>query len=307
MKISTSLPLNSIDNNSYILTIGNFDGMHLGHQSVVNHVKAVAKEKSALSSVLTFSNHPAGVIYHSRISLLCTIEHKIKLFEKLGIDHLIIIPFTQEIAEQSAKTFLRTVKESLNFDRLILGNDARIGKNKEGNQEAVRTIANELNFQVDYLPDLSLDGVRISSSRIRDYIQSGQFLLAQEMLGRPFSIYAPITAGAGRGSQIGFPTANIAVDNLCLPPLGVYAVTLKYLGKEYFGVANLGQAPTLRSDHKTIFEVHVFNHSSNLYGENVEVIFNEFLRPEQRFSDVEELKEQIRKDILIAKQIHKID
>lgn len=306
MKVITSLPHFPKDSSPCVLTIGNFDGVHLGHQSVLERVKAVARQSSAQTAVLTFSNHPANVIYQSPASLLCTMEHKVQLLDKEGIDLLILIPFTQELAAQSAATFLSTIKQALPFDALILGNDATLGKNREGDRETVQAISKDLNFKVEYLTDCSIGGIRISSSKIRECIRQGNFAQAEHMLGRPFSIYAPITKGAGRGSQIGFPTANIAVNDLCLPPLGVYAVTLKHLGKEYYGVANLGLAPTLRNDHKTIFEVHLFDHTSSLYDEPVEVIFNKYIRPEQRFEGVEQLKEQISKDVQTAKLIHGI-
>lgn len=306
MKILTSLS-DFPKNSPCVLTIGNFDGVHLGHKSVLNRLKAVANNNSAQTAVLTFSNHPAKVICPDiLVPLLCTLEHKIQLLDKEGIDTLILISFTKEFAAQSAVDFLQSIKKAVPFDTLVLGNDATLGKNREGNREIVQTISQDLDFKVEYLGDYSIGGMRISSSKIRECIRQGKLHQAQQMLGRPFSIYAPITKGAGRGSQIGFPTANIAVDELCLPPQGVYAVTLKHFSNEYWGVANLGFAPTLRKDSRTVLEVHLFNHSSNLYGEPVEIIFTKYIRPEQRFDSVEQLKEQIGKDIQTAKRIHGI-
>ncbi|MBA3815219.1 MAG: bifunctional riboflavin kinase/FAD synthetase [Parachlamydiaceae bacterium] len=305
MEILTSLNF-SKSSFPYVLTIGNFDGLHLGHKSVLDRLKIIAKQKSAQTAVLTFSNHPANVINKSPTPLLCTLEHKVQLLEKEDIDLLILIPFSPEVAVQSAATFLAGIKKALPFEVLVLGNDATLGKNKEGNREAVEVISKEQDFEVEYLGDYSIDDMRISSSKIRACIREGNLVQAAQMFGRPYSIYAPITKGAGRGSQIGFPTANIAVNDLCLPPLGVYAVTLKHLDNKYYGVANLGYAPTLRHDLKTIFEVHLFNYNSDLYGEPVEVIFNKYIRPEQRFDGIEQLKEQIGKDIQTAKYIHGI-
>lgn len=306
MKILTSLT-DFPKNAPCVLTIGNFDGVHLGHKSVLNRLKAVAKKNSALTAVLTFSNHPANVISpDSAVPLLCSLEHKIHLLDKEGIDTLILISFTKEFAAQSAVAFLQAIKKAVPFETLILGNDATLGKNREGNREIVQAISKDLDFKVEYLGAYSIGGIRVSSSKIRECIRQGELLKAKQMLGRPFSIYAPITNGAGRGSQIGFPTANIAVNDLCLPPQGVYAVTLKHFSTEYYGVANLGFAPTLRKDTRMVLEVHLFNHSSNLYGEPVEIIFIEYIRPEQRFDSVEQLKEQISKDIQTAKRIQKL-
>lgn len=308
MQILTSLPNFSPNSPSYVLTIGNFDGVHLGHKSVLSQVINRASQTLSLSAALTFSNHPANIIRpESPIPLLCTIEHKIELLKQEAIDLLIFIPFTQDLANQSAETFLSHVKKALPFQTLILGNDATLGKNREGDQKKIEIISKKLDFNIEYLSDYSINGIRVSSSKIREYIAQGNFARAEQMLGRPFSIYAPIAKGAGRGSQIGFPTANIGVDNLCLPPLGVYAVTLKHLEKEFLGVANLGMAPTLRSNHKIILEVHLFDQIFNLYGESVEVFFNKYIRPEKKFDNLELLKAQIQKDIQTAKRIHGVD
>lgn len=307
MKIAFSLPRTPEAGSLLILTIGNFDGVHLGHKAVLSRVKEVAKENKASTAVLTFSNHPSSVLSpNTPVPLLCSLGHKIHLIEKENIDYLFLLPFTREFSELTVDTFLSNVKHSIPFTTLILGSDATLGKNKEGDRERVKLISKSLRFGVEYLPDTSIDGERISSSKIRDLVQQGKLQQAAKFLGRKFSIYGSVIRGTGRGAKIGFPTANIDIKDLCLPPLGVYAVTMTHNGQHYFGVANLGIAPTLRIDSKPVFEVHLFNHTLNLYGESVEVTFDEYIRPEQRFDGIDQLKLQISKDIRSATEINRL-
>jgi riboflavin kinase / FMN adenylyltransferase len=289
------------------LTIGNFDGLHLGHQAVLEHVIQKAKQQQTLTSVLTFSNHPSTILSPMNpIPLLCSTEHKIQLLEQASIDLVILLPFTKEFSEQAPDIFLRKVKQSLPFQTLILGSDAHIGKNREGNQSTLKALAQTLGFTLEYFPDFTKNDRRISSSLIREQIQKGQLKQAEFFLGRPYSIYGSVLTGNGRGASLGFPTANLAVEGLCLPPFGVYAVSLLLNDQTFRGIANLGLAPTVRPEGDPILEVHLFNRQIDLYGKMVDVRFHEFIRPEKRFQDVEDLRKQIAQDILSAKNIHHI-
>lgn len=304
MKIAYSLDEIDKDLSPIALTIGNFDGIHLGHRAVLEHLKQTAKKNKIKSAVLTFSNHPSLILRPTHPTpLLCTIEHKIQLLHDIGIDLIILLPFTKEFSEQSAEVFLHHVLETLPFDILILGSDAHIGKNREGDRSMITKLADTLGFHVEYFPDYTQDGQRISSSLIRDYIQKGQLRQAEKLLGRPYSIYGPILKGDGRGAPLGFPTANLSVSNLCLPPLGVYAVSLSYEKKTLAGVANLGFAPTVRQENDPILEVHLFDQHLNLYGKTVDVKFFDFIRQERRFENLEELRKQIAIDIKNVKAI----
>ena len=285
-----------------ILTIGNFDGVHLGHHALLSHLKKIAKERGALAAALTYSNHPSCVLNPARATpLLCTIPHKIKLLEEEQLAITVLVPFTNEFARQSADTFLRRLKSTVNLDLLILGSDAHIGKDREGDQSTVSKLAQELGFSVEYFSDYLCRGERISSSRIRNELISGQLETASELLGRPYSIYSTVVKGNGKGTTIGFPTANIDVKNLCLPPQGVYVVTLKHDDTLFNGIANLGVAPTLRDSATPVLEVHLFDVQHHLYGETVEVIFHKYLRPERKFDSVTDLSAQIALDIAQAK------
>lgn len=289
----------------FVVTIGNFDGFHLGHQFLIQNLINTARQQQALSIVLTFSNHPSTILRPDHTtSLLCSTDHKIMLLERAGIDLVILLPFTKELSLLSADQFLQKIQKALLFQTLILGSDAHIGKNREGDRSTVTALAKRLGFTVEYFPDCAKDGNRISSSRIRECIQKGDLNQAEALLGRPYSIFGPVLKGNGRGAPLGFPTANLHVDNLCLPPLGVYAVTLISDGKKYPGVANLGLAPTVRHESSPLLEVHLFDTNTNLYNHTVDVQFHKFIRQEKKFEGLETLRNQIADDVLKAKYLH---
>lgn len=287
------------------ITIGNFDGVHRGHKAVLDRLKTLVSNAGGESVVLSFQNHPAEVLRPEVvIPRLCSINHKIKLLEEQGISHLILLTFTQEFAKQSAEAFLRHLQTFCPFDYLILGHDATIGNERKGDRKHIHELSKALNFKVEYLDEQSYQEMLISSSRIRQEIQKGHFEIAERLLGRPYSIYAPLSKGLGLGKQIGFPTLNVDISGLCLPPNGVYAVKLLVKGKLFLGVANLGVAPTVRQDRKLILEVHLFNPPSSIEGWNeVEVVFSGYIRPEKRFENIEMLKAQITQDVKRAQEI----
>jgi riboflavin kinase / FMN adenylyltransferase len=304
MKISHELTEDLFEERPVILTIGNFDGVHVGHQAVLARVKEIAQERNLRTVVITFSNHPSKVLRPEHpVPLLCTLEHKLQLIEKAGIDRLILLSFTKELSEQSPETFLNKIQKTIPFSTLVLGSDATIGKNREGDRSFVTELGDKLGFGVEYLEDFTIDGQRVSSSQIRSSIRHGNFFLAEKLFGRPFSIYGCIIKGKNLGASIGYPTANIDVKELCLPPFGVYAVDLYYQGNKLAGIANLGIAPTVRHENTPILEVHLFNQQAALYGAFVEVLFKHYIRPEKRFESVDQLKEQIARDIQKAKDI----
>lgn len=305
MLVADSLDSLPHSNKPVVLTIGNFDGVHLGHQALLGHLKETAKENQALAVALTYSNHPSSLFNPSHPTpLLCTIPHKIKLLEEAGLSLVILVPFSSEFAEQSAESFLLKLKKAASLKTLILGTDAHIGKNREGDKSTVAKLAESLGFNVEYFSDYLSHGERISSSRIRNEIAAGKLESAAELLGRPFSIFSNVIRGQGKGTAIGFPTANIGVKDLCLPPLGVYVVSVNHRGTLFKGIANLGIAPTMRNEKVPVLEVHLFDHQHHLYGESVEVIFHKFIRPEKRFDSQHALSAQIAMDIVQARMIH---
>lgn len=282
------------------LTIGFFDGVHTGHQKLLSKL-----QKHGTPVVITFENHPAEVLRPESAPLkICSLAHKIKLIEESGVSTLILLTFTRAFSQQTAEDFLRHLSNKIPFETLLLGSDATLGKDKQGDRAHLQQLSRELQFHLECLELYTSDGAKISSSAIRESIKAGELAKAEHLLGRKFSIYAPIHTGAGLGKKIGFPTLNMPVIGLCLPPLGVYAVTLKSGDRVWKGVANLGIAPTVRNDREPTLEVHLFDYDATIHDQDFcEVIFEHYLRPEKKFSGIEELKNQIAQDILKSKEV----
>lgn len=275
------------------LSIGNFDGVHLGHQAVI----ARLKEKAPFSALFTFTNHPDEVLYHKRIVKLTTLPHRLALFEHFGIDIVIILPFTTAFSTQTAEQFLSKIKSALKFDYLILGHDGVIGNDRNTD---LTHICKKLGIDLEYLKPVEVAGMVISSSAIRQHINAGELAEASLLLGRPYSIQATVQQGMGFGRVVGFHTANLAIEDLILPPLGVYVVEVVIGEEKLPAVANLGYAPTLHHNRPPLLEVHLLGGQRDLYGATLDVHFLKYLRPEQKFPTTEALKHQIQQDILAA-------
>ena len=281
------------------LTIGNFDGFHLGHQFVIDTLIREAKKNNALSAVITFDDHPSKVLRpQNKVLHLFTLPQKISLLDQAKVDILIILNFTQEFSQQAPEEFLDSLQNAIPFDTLVLGHDARIGKGREGNHAHIQAFAKH--FNILSLEPYTLDHTIISSSLIRTLIQKGDLLQAAKFLGRPYSLQGTVIKGQGKGRIIGFPTANLAVEGLCLPPYGVYAVEVSCHGSSYKAIANLGIAPTVRQDLTPLLEIHLLGEQIDLYGKDITVRFKAFIRPEKRFASLEALKAQIHSDIQTA-------
>lgn len=287
-----------------VLTIGIFDGVHKGHQAVIRRMHELADPQNLLLAAVTFENHPATVLRPDMsVQYLCTMEHRLKLLDELGIDLLFLLPFTASFSRLSAEEFLKQVYSVIPFSHLILGYDAAFGKDRSGDKKLVKEIADEMHAKVEYLEPINVDGAPISSSRIRMLINQGDLTQTEQLLGRPFSVYGPVVAGRAHGKNIGFPTVNIEVARLCIPPIGVYAVQVHHNGNTINGVANLGVAPTLRNDNRILLEAYLFDWHEDLYGKHIEVIFCHYLRPEMKFDSVSALQKQIEHDVAEAKSI----
>jgi riboflavin kinase/FMN adenylyltransferase len=285
-----------------ILTIGNFDGVHLGHKKVIASVVEEARKRNYTAVLITFRNHPLEVLEKNKtIKVICTPRQKEKLIEELGIDILFSLSFTKKFSQQDAETFLSDLKKHLNYQKIILGYDARIGKEREGDREKIEELAWKMHFEVEHVDPFKLEGARVHSSEIRKAIFEGDFENIQRYLGRPYSIISNVISGSKKGSALGYPTANLDVSKLCLPPLGVYLVKVQFNDTLRWGIANLGFAPTIRESVNPLLEVHVFDLTEDIYGKELEVFFVHFLRPEIKFDTIENLKNQIAADIQQAK------
>ena len=273
------------------LTIGNFDGLHLGHRAIFSKLR---KKKV----VLTFANHPSEVLENKKQQLISTHEHKLQLLRNENVDISVILPFTDSFAKQSPEEFLVNIRKKIAFSNLVLGSDAVFGFNRGGNKECISTLSKRFNFGVDYIEPVLSGDFKISSRTIRDHIKNGEFEAASALLGRPYSIMNIVEKGHQAGRILGMRTANISVEGLCLPPLGVYKVKTKLDGKTYLGLANLGTAPTIHKDRSTLLEVHILGYEGDLYGCSLDVVFLKFLRPERKFNSTEDLVKQIQSDRL---------
>lgn len=284
----------------HVLTIGNFDGVHHGHQAVLQQVMQIAQQDRLQSCVLTFSNHPSEILWpDSPTFLLCYSSHKYALLKQLGLDRVIALKFTPELSRLTAQQFLELLLPHIPLHTLVLGHDATIGSERQGGRKTIEKLAEEMCFQVKYLSPHRIEGTPISSSLIREAIKRGQLDQAGCWLGRPYSLTGLIVPGQGKGRELGFPTLNIDVSKLCLPPYGVYGVKLIHpeTDTRIKGIANLGIAPTLRTDPSPLLEVHLYEHPELIIEGWVEVTLERFLRPERKFASLEELKIQIAADL----------
>lgn len=283
-----------------VMMIGNFDGMHRGHRAVLRQAQTLAREGQVIA--LTFRNHPSEVLKPEQPALLlCTLPHKLQLLQQAGIDTILLLPFTRYLAQHSARSFIEHVRQFIPFSHLVLGHDATLGRDRQGDRSTMNQLGMEWGFQVHYLEEYRYEGKPVSSTRIREALQQGDFMQVEELLERPYSIYGPVMIGAGKGKHLGFPTANINVTGLCLPPLGVYAIEVIHHSRRIQGIANLGVAPTVKQDHSPILEAHLFEQDQELTGQYLEVIFKGFIRPERKFHNIEELQQQIHKDIELVR------
>lgn len=300
MKIHSSL--NNFNAHNPVLTVGTFDGVHLGHRKIITRLIDLAKTKNGESVIFTFDPHPRKIVSpgESNLRLLTTIEEKITLFEKSGIDHLIIYPFTPEFAQLSYEQFVKEILiEKIHTKYLVVGYDHKFGKNRQGDFEFLKNCADRFDFHVEKLDVLLINESNISSTKIREAIQNGDFETANTFLGYPFTIHGTVIEGQKLGRQIQFPTANIETSDpdKIIPGYGVYAVTAKIRNKIYQGMLNIGSRPTVNTnaDHRSI-EVHLFGFNDDIYGETIELQFFRKLREEQKFDSLDALKDQLEKD-----------
>ncbi len=287
-----------------VLTLGNFDGLHLGHQELVKMIIRRAQETGALSMVVTFRPHPLKVLAPEKCPPLISIyEEKIKLFEKLGIDVLVKIPFTLEFAAMAPEDFVRNILcGTLGAKEIFVGYNYRFGRGREGDIRTLRNLGKKYGFAVREIEQIAVDGEVISSTKIRTLLRDGDVEHAAKLLGRAYAITGIVVKGDGRGKGLGFPTANIAPKHSIIPADGVYAVRLVVREKAYDGIANIGMRPTFNKKVLAI-EVHVFNFNEDLYGEDISLYFIKKIREEKKFKGAEALVAQIKADIQVAKEI----
>ena len=294
--------LNNFYAQNPVLTVGTFDGVHLGHRKIIARLHDLAKDINGESVIFTFDPHPRKIVApaETNLRLLTTLDEKIELFEQSGIDHLIIYPFTPEFAQLTYEEFVEQILVGqIHTKSLVVGYDHKFGKGRQGDFEFLKNCADRLGFQIEKLDVLLMNESNISSTKIREAIQIGDFDTANAYLGYPFALHGTVVEGQKLGRLIQFPTANIEASDpdKIIPGYGVYAVQAKVLNQTYIGMLNIGSRPTVNhnADQRTV-EVNLFDFDSDIYGEHLELIFFRKLREEQKFDSLDALKEQLAKD-----------
>ncbi len=291
-----------------VLTIGNYDGVHLGHQKILSMVRKKAEEINGTSVVMTFEPHPVKVLAPERdVKLLTTPEEKARLIAKMGIDILLFVTFNKEFAQILPDDFIKDILvNKLHVKEVIVGVNYAFGKGKKGNIELLKKRGKEFGFHATAVPDVLVHGNIVSSSSIRNLILKGQMQEVSTYLGRAYSILGTVIKGKGRGKSIlNIPTANITTPVEIAPKEGVYAVRVGYKGSIYDGVANIGKNPTFK-EKAVSYEVHLFGFSGDLLGEYLRVYFIDRIRNERTFPNVAALEKQIREDIETARAILRV-
>lgn len=281
-----------------VLTLGVFDGLHLGHQLIMQTVVERAKAAGAVPTAITFDPHPRAVLHpQSAPPLLQTLDQRLANLEVLGIEQVIVIPFSREFASIPAEEFLSgIVHDRLHSKEVYLGKGFAFGKERGGNIALLRKMSSELGFIADEVAEVRLRGNRISSSRIREHLSEGRVNLARRMLGRPYGVEGVIIRGNRRGHMIGFPTANLKPHNRVIPKFGVYATATLVDGSWRRSITNIGVRPTFEQDADPSIETYIFDLDQDLYGDVLRVRFLHRIRDERKFGGIDELKAQIEKD-----------
>ena len=284
---------------SCILTIGTFDGVHLGHQKILESLVREAKQKDLFANVLTFFPHPRMILQQDQsIKLIDTMEEKKEALQALGIDHLIIHPFSERFSRLSALEFTRNILiDQLHTSKVIVGYDHRFGRNREATAEDLKRLGRTYNFEVSTITPIEVSSIAVSSTKIRAALTAGNIKAANKYLNRPYQIRGKVVEGDRIGRTISFPTANIKVESnyKLLPAKGVYLVTILYGGEKIYGVMNYGIRPTLKAKEPSL-EVHLFNFNKDIYRETLVISLLLKIRDEQKFDSLSALKDQIEKD-----------
>lgn len=283
-----------------VVTIGTYDGVHFGHRKIISRLCDLAKSNGGESVILTFFPHPRLIIdpENQDLKMINTIEEKAEMLEKLGVDHLIITPFTRDFSNLSPDEYIREILvDTIGLKNLIVGYDHRFGKNRSGGMKELLESASKLGFEVEQIDEQDINDVAVSSTKIRESLLNGNVALAATYLGYPFSLYGPVIKGDKIGRTIGFPTANIFIEQAykLIPSDGIYAVTISMENQHYRGMAYIGQRPTINGMTRNI-EVNIFDFDREIYGQYIKMNFMEFLRHDVKFTGLEALKIQLQKD-----------
>ena len=287
-----------------ILTIGVFDGVHLGHKYLLAKLIERARQLNLLSGVVTFDPHPQKLLSpKTKLPFLTTLGQRKALLKDAGTEAVIVLPFTRELARLSAQEFVELLKDHLRLKELVIGPDFTLGRNREGNVSILRKLGKDMGFTVTIVPPVRINGEMVSSTAIRKALAGGDLEKVHILIGRPFSLYGRVVRGDSRGAKLDYPTANLEIEpEQALPAEGVYA-TWAYVGScAYESVTNIGQRPTFGGG-KSVIEVYILGYRGNLYGQVLKIDIMEKLRSEKQFDSVEALKQQIAEDVARGRAI----
>lgn len=281
------------------VTVGKFDGIHQGHEALVS---LITKQPEFKSVMVTFSKSPKQVLFDHDLKFIVTEEERNAILEKQGIDILLVLPFDDTLMHQSPVDFIRMLTDRIHMRYMAVGSDFTFGYKGVGNATLLEKLSTDLGFRLEVIKKIQEDGADISSTRIRELIKKGDVAEASRLLGRPYFIYGPIVHGKHIGTGMGIPTINLVPpEKKLLPPFGVYITTVDIDGRIYHGVTNVGNNPTISDGNRVTVETNLLDVNTNLYGEKATVTFYEFVRPEKKFSSIEELKAEIKKNIRQAR------
>lgn len=291
-----------------VVAIGNFDGVHIGHQIIFRQAAEMARKQNGTSIVFTFEPHPLKIIAPEKVPpLLNTFRQKMELIEACGIDMVVCADFTRQFADQQPRDFAKDILVDLiGVKEIVVGFDYAFGRGREGTISYLKKMGEEFHFKIHVVEPIKLRGHLVSSSHVRELIEEGKVKTARDFLGRDYSIRGPVVHGHHTGHAIGFPTANLDTTKVQIPGTGVYAVRILHEEKTHQGAVNIGFNPTFNRDRLSV-EVHIFDFHENIYGQEVEVIFVERIRNEMAFKSADELVVQIKKDIETARAILESD
>ena len=281
-----------------MLTIGVFDGLHLGHKYLNSQLTEHARQQDLLSGVVTFRQHPREVLsLQNRLPHLTTLTEKVRLLKKEGVDAVTILSFTEELARLNANQFVSLLQKHLRMRGLIIGPDFALGHKREGNTDNLRQLGQNLGFSLTVIPPITANSETVSSTAIRNALANGNIKRVINLMGRPFSLQGQVVSGDSRGLELGFPTANLEIDpKQALPADGVYATWAYFNDNTHQSVTNIGRRPTFDGHERTV-ETYIVNYRGDLYGSQLRIDIVERLRSEQRFDSVEELKKQMAEDV----------
>lgn len=288
------------------LAIGVFDGVHLGHKAVLERALADARQASGSAVAVTFDPHPARVLRPEKAPrLLTATAHKIRLIRELGVEHLLVLPFTREFAETPPEEFVKHLFAAAHpLREICVGHEWSFGRQRAGDLAMLKRMGDELGFDEIGVPAVQIEGEVASSTLIRAAVEAGDFEKARRFLGRDYALLGTVVAGEGLGRQLGFPTANLSAHNEQFPPNGVYAAGAQIGPRRLKGVVNIGVRPTVaQAGGERVLELHLFDFDEVVYGSEIEVSFRRFLRPEQKFSSLAALKTQIAHDVAAAREL----